>query len=224
MRGLSPRGLPKQGVQLKRPLVSSSLQVREQSVDHFDITAALRAWNRSDPKAFDQLFPLVFQELRRTAQVYMNQENPNHTLQSTELVSEAFLRMTGRRKVHWENRAQFFAFAGKMMRWSLVEHARRRKSRKRGGHLEIIPLTGEIDQEPPRRLDPEQLIDLDTALEELHQLDPQAVQIIELCYFAGMTQRETAKVLGLSRSAVQRDWDTTRRWLQLKLGAVELDD
>ena len=188
-----------------------------------DITAALRAWNRSDPDAFDRLFPLVVQDLRRTAQVYMDRERPDHTLQATEVVNEVCIKLMGWRKVSWTNRAEFFAFAGKLMRRLLIDHVRHHSSLKRGGDVEVIPLTGSLGQKAPQSLDRELLIDLDRALEKFQALDPQAARIVELRYFAGMTQREVAEALEISRATVQRDWTMASRWLKLELGSDEQD-
>ncbi|MCB1055059.1 MAG: sigma-70 family RNA polymerase sigma factor [Acidobacteria bacterium] len=184
-----------------------------------EITAKLQLWNEGDPEALDQLMPLVLEELRRCAYFYFNREDADHTLQPTALISEVCLRLMSLRKVQWENRRQFFAFAGKLMRRVLIDAAKVRKAAKRGRHVEIVSLTGGMDREAAASVPPAILLSLHEALEQLEALDPLAAQIVELRFFAGLTGEETATALGISRTTVTREWAMAKEFLARELGA-----
>lgn len=184
-----------------------------------DITAVLEDWNRGDPAALDRLMPLVLGELRRGAYFYFKREDADHTLQPTALVSEVCLRLMGLRKVQWENRKQFFAFAGQLMRRILIDYAKARKTAKRGGEVEMFSLTGALDRETDDAIDPDLLLSLHEALIGLEVIDPQAAKIVELRFFGGLSSAETAKALEISRSTVTRDWKMAKEYLARELGA-----
>lgn len=174
------------------------------------VTSLLVRWRDGDRAALDQLMPLVYGELRRIAQHYLRQERPDHTLQSTALVNEAYLRMVGQDLPHWQNRAHFFAVAAHLMRQILVDHARARRAAKRGGDVCRLALDDSIPFPQESDLD---LIALDDALKNLSDLDPQQGRIVELRFFAGLSIEDTSEVLGISPATVKRDWTTARAWL-----------
>jgi RNA polymerase sigma factor (TIGR02999 family) len=175
-----------------------------------ELTALLRAWGRGDPHARDELVPLVYDELRRRAAVYLRRERPNHTLQPTALIHEAYLRLAGQQRVAWQNRAQFFGLAAQMMRRILIDHARAQRAAKRPARALKVTLDERIGQTGSVDCD---ILLLNQALEELSSFDPQQATIVELRYFGGLAENEVAKVLGVSRSTVTREWQTARAWL-----------
>jgi RNA polymerase sigma factor (TIGR02999 family) len=179
-----------------------------------DLTALLKEWSGGDRKALDQLMPFVYEELRKLAASYLREERPNHTLQPTALVNEAYLRLTGQKNVTWQNRAHFFGIAAQMMRRILVDHARKRQAAKRDASAWKVA-TAEIDGSD----NAPELLALDRALEELEQLDPQQARVVELRFFAGLTVEETAEVAGISPRTVKRDWRTAKAWLAREIGA-----
>jgi RNA polymerase sigma factor (TIGR02999 family) len=180
-----------------------------------DVTLMLQAWSDGDESALDRLMPLVEAELRRLAGAYMRRERRSHTLQATELVNEAFLRLVGARHVHWQDRAHFVGIAARLMRQVLVDHARARGSQKRGGSAERIPMDdARMEATAPRWLD---LVDLNRALDAFSSIDARRSQIVELRYFGGLTLEETAAVLGMSVETVKRDWRLARLWLLRQL-------
>jgi len=160
-----------------------------------DITQLLQAWSEGDKTALDRLAPLVEGELRRLARAYMRRERQDHTLQATELVNEAFLRLVGARHVHWQNRAHFVGIAARLMRQVLVDHARSRGNQKHGGAVGRVPLDDARLEAAEPGLD---LIDLNRALEAFSTIDSRRSQIVELRYFGGLTLEETADVLNVS--------------------------
>jgi RNA polymerase sigma factor (TIGR02999 family) len=174
------------------------------------VTTLLRAWAQGDQAAGEQLFPILYGELRRQARRYMRRERRNHTLQPSGLVNEAYLRLAGSPDLDWHGRAQFFAIAARVMRQVLVDHARRRRAAKR----EVCQVTL-TDAEAPAA--PLELLDLEDALNELAVLDPRQARVVELRYFGGLDVEETAEVLGLSARTVKREWQTARAWLQHRL-------
>jgi RNA polymerase sigma factor (TIGR02999 family) len=182
-----------------------------------EITGLLQKWSTGEPKAFEALLPLVMNDLRRAAAFYFQREDPGHTLQPTALVNDVFLRLMGWRKVQWDNRAQFFSFAGKLMRLLLIDHARTKKAKKHGGGIAMESLTAALEEPQQRSVDLDTLLDLHRALSRLEEDDPRAAQVIDLRYFAGMTEQETAKALGISVATVKRDWDNARQRLALEL-------
>ena len=174
------------------------------------VTTLLRAWAQGDEAAGEQLFPILYGELRRQAARYMRRERRNHTLEPSGLVNEAYLRLAGAPDLDWHSRAQFFAIAARVMRQVLVDHARRRRAAKREGCL--VTLT---DAEAPAA--PLELLDLEDALNELAVLDPRQARVVELRYFGGLDVEETADVMELSARTVKREWQTARAWLQHRL-------
>jgi RNA polymerase sigma factor (TIGR02999 family) len=154
--------------------------------------------------------PLVYDELRRLANHYLRQERIEHTLQSTALVHEAYMRMVGGNPPQWQNRAHFFGIAARLMRQILVEHARSRGADKRGANAPRLELNESLAFAPQTDVD---VVALDKALEELSQFDAQQSRIVELRFFAGLTIEDTSEVLGISPATVKRDWVTARAWL-----------
>ena len=174
------------------------------------VSDLLRAWGRGDIEARDDLVPLVYRELRRQAAGYLRQERPDHTLQPTALVHEAYLRLAGQDRIAWQNRAQFFGVAAQMMRRILVDHARGHRAAKRPGAAVKVLLDERVAATEPRDCD---LLALDAALDELTKLDPRLGRIVELRYFGGLSEQDVAQVLSISRSTVTREWQTARTWL-----------
>lgn len=179
-----------------------------------EITALLAEWSSGNQEAFDELTPLVYQELRQLAARELRRERPGHTLQSTALVHEAYLRLIGQRRVQWQNREHFFAIAAQIIRRILVSYARGRNSFKRGGASIRVPLEESLAAAVGRNLD---LQELDEALSRLSEIDPQQGRIIELRFFGGLSIQQTARVLGISTSTVTRDWNLARAWLHRAL-------
>jgi len=178
------------------------------------VTELLVRWRKGDRQALDALIPLVYEELRRIAQHFLQREKPGHTLQSTALVHEAYVRMVGQNLPEWQSRAHFFGIAAQLRRQILVDHARARQAAKRGGDVFKISLDESTALPEQRDLD---LIALDDALKSLTELDPQQSRIVELRYFAGLTIEDTSEVLGISPATVKRDWATARAWLQREM-------
>lgn len=174
------------------------------------VTTLLRAWARGDERAGDQLFPILYGELKRQAGRYMRRERRHHTLEPSGLVNEAYVRLAGPAAPDWRSRGQFFAIAARVMRQVLVDHARRRRAAKR----EACRVTFSDAAAPQAPLE---LLDLERALTELADLDPRQVQIVELRYFAGLDVEQTAEALGLSARTVKREWRTARAWLQQRI-------
>ena len=174
------------------------------------VTELLVRWRSGDGKALEALMPLVYDEMRRLAHSYLRRERPDHTLQSTALVHEAFVRLTGHAPPQWQDRAHFFGIAANLMRQILVEYARSRNTSKRGGA--IIKLAIDSVGDPSGRPDLD-IVALDDALKDLARIDPQQSRVVEMRFFAGLSIEETAEVLGISESTVKRDWNTARFWL-----------
>jgi RNA polymerase sigma factor (TIGR02999 family) len=175
-----------------------------------EVTQLLIQWREGNQGALDQLLPLVYDELRRLANAYLRKERPDHTLQSTALVHEAYLRLIGQREIQWQNRAQFFGVAAQMIRRILVDHARGRISAKRGGGAPKLSLDEGLAVAGGKGLD---LVALDDALAALGVIDPQQCRIVELRFFGGLSIEETAEVIGVSTATVKRDWSVARAWL-----------
>jgi RNA polymerase sigma factor (TIGR02999 family) len=173
------------------------------------ITELLVKWKEGDQEAVHALLPLVYTELRRLAHQYLRKERPGHTLQSTALVHEAYLRLEKQGEVKFENRAHLMAICAQLMRQILVEYARRRGAAKRDGGYKLS-LDDVVVSAKNRNLD---LVALDDALSQLSKLDPQQSRIVELRFFGGLSIEETAEVLGISSATVKRDWATARIWL-----------
>lgn len=180
-----------------------------------DVTHILSAIEQGEPHAAEQLLPLVYDELHKLAAEKMARERPGQTLQTTALVHEAYLRLVDvERAQHWNSRGHFFAAAAEAMRRILVEQARRKQSKKRGGELVRVALPEEIADAQPRRDD---LLALDEALDRLERHDSQAAGLVKLRYFAGLSHQEAAESLGLSRGAADRLWALARAWLHREL-------
>jgi RNA polymerase sigma factor (TIGR02999 family) len=179
-----------------------------------DITALLLDLRRGDDRAADVLVPLVYDELRMIARRHLRRETPGHTLSSTALVHEAYLKLIDQTRVQWINRAQFFAVASRLMRRILVDHARKVLAGKRGGGWHRLELE---NAEIPVEEQAEALVALDEALEKLSALNPRLTQVVEHRFFGGMTEEETAEALGLTARTVRRDWVKAKGWLHQAL-------
>jgi RNA polymerase sigma-70 factor, ECF subfamily len=183
------------------------------------VTELLHAWSQGDEVALAALLPLVEAELRRLARAYMARERRGHTLQTTALVNEAFLRLTDARKVRWQDRAHFLGISARLMRRVLVDHARSRGYQKRGGGAQKVTLTDVVAVSPGPALELD-LIALDRALEGLAAKDARKAKVVELRFFGGLTVEETAEVLHLSTDTIKRDWRLAKLWLLQELEGV----
>jgi len=179
-----------------------------------NVTDLLNAWGAGDQGAFDELVTVVYAELRRQASRYLRHESPGHTLQTTDLIHEAYLRLVDQKNPHWQNRAQFFGIASQLMRRILVDHARARHRAKRGGQNIRISLDEEVASGGSNEVE---LIDIDEALSRLAEIDIQQAKIVELRFFAGLNVEETAQVLGISPRTVKRIWRFAKAWLRREL-------
>jgi RNA polymerase sigma-70 factor, ECF subfamily len=179
-----------------------------------NITAMLREWKDGRPDAVDELLPLIYDELRRRAAAFMRRERPDHTLQPTALVHEAWLKLLDQHGGRWNDREHFFAIASKVMRRILVDHAKGRHRKKRGGLDENMPLDESVVAVDLSNTD---LIALDEALSRLAGLEKQQVQLVELRYFAGLTLEEAAKAMGVSRATAAREWQMAKAWLHREM-------
>ena len=187
----------------------------EQNRSTQDITGILRAWHDGNREALDTLLPIVYDELRRQAHRYLRNERKGHSLQTTGLIHEAYLKLTEQRSIEWECRTQFFGIAANLMRQILVDYAKAKHRLKRGGKADNLPLeeaflvtTGETDID---------LLAMDEALNRLAEMDEQQSRIVELRYFSGLSIEETAEVLSISASTVKRDWNVAKAWLKHEL-------
>jgi RNA polymerase sigma factor (TIGR02999 family) len=179
-----------------------------------DITRLLQAWSDGDDEALERLVPLVFEDLHKLARYFFQRESETHTLQPTALVSEVYFRLRGQKEMRWESRADFFNFAADLMRHCLVDYARRRKARKRGGDQIQLPLTASLGLATETDLD---LISLHEALEDLAEVDERQSQIVKLKYFVGLKVEEIAEILDVSDSTVKREWRLAKFWLRRRL-------
>lgn len=186
-----------------------------------EVTRLLLAWSDGDQAALEKLVPLVYDELHRLAGHYMSGERPGHTLQTTALVNEAYLRLVEWRQVRWQNRAHFFGVAAQVMRRVLVDFARARRSARRGGEVRRVTLAEAVVVSDERGADS---IALDEALEALAAIDPRKSRVVELRYFGGLSVEETAEVLKVSPRTVMREWSFAQAWLHRELGGEEGDD
>ena len=179
-----------------------------------EITQLLAAWREGNQAALDELYPLVYDELHRLARRYMSRERKGHTLQTTALINEAYVRLVDQRNVQWANRSHFFAISAQIMRRILIDHARRHAYAKRGGGARQVSLdeTAAIAQG-----DFSEFLRLDEALKSLAELDPRRSQVVELRYFGGLNNEEIAGVLKISENTVIRDWNMARAWLHRQL-------
>ena len=179
-----------------------------------DVTQLLVDWSKGDQSAADKLFPLVYGELKRTARRYLQKEKPGHTLQTTALVNEAYLRLIDQTRVQWQNRSQFYGIAAQMMRRILVDHARSHARLRRGGQAHKISLDDIATLSDERAAE---LISLDEALESLAKLDARRSRVVELRFFGGLSNSEIATLLNIAPNTVMRDWNVARAWLYREL-------
>jgi len=183
-----------------------------------EVSRLLVDWGNGDQAALDELIPLVYDELRRLAGRYMRRENQGHTLQTSALINEAYLRLVDQKSVQWQNRAHFFGVAAQLMRRILVDHARSRLRAKRGGGAQMVSLveSGATSEEVA------EVIALDVALKDLAEMDPRKSQIVEMKFFGGLTTEEMAEVLKVTSRTVEREWRKAKAWLNraLKQGAT----
>jgi RNA polymerase sigma factor (TIGR02999 family) len=183
-----------------------------------DVSSLLRAWTDGDQQALEKLTPFVYEELHRLARYYMSGERTGHSLQTTALVNEAYLRLTDYKRMRWQNRAHFFAVSAQLMRRILVDHARRHNLKRGAGvrhvSLEDTAVVGERDED---------LVVLDDALRTLARFDSRKAQVVELRFFGGLSVEETAEILKVSPITVMRDWSTARAWLYREMKGESLD-
>jgi RNA polymerase sigma-70 factor (ECF subfamily) len=176
-----------------------------------DVTQLLLKWSQGDRSAMEELLPMVYRELQKIAHRYLNKERGEHTLQTTALVHEAYIKLIDQTRVQWQNRAHFFGIAAQAMRRILVDNARQRLAGKRGKGAEKLSIEdNEIDISDEKASN---LVELDLALKKLAELDPQKARLVELRYFGGLSLEETAEVLGVSRPTVIRQWRLAKAWL-----------
>jgi RNA polymerase sigma-70 factor (ECF subfamily) len=186
-----------------------------------EVTRLFIAWSEGDEAALEKLIPLVYQELRRLAKLYLKRERPGHSLQTTALVHEAYLRLIDSSRVRWQNRAHFFAVSAQLMRRILVDFARSRRYLKRGGEAQHVSLGEALDIAEARGA---ALIALDDALLALARIDERKSRVVELRYFGGLSVEETAETLKVSTETVKRDWRLARTWLRRELAGKDSDD
>ena len=180
-----------------------------------DVTQLLAAWRGGDPAALERLIPLVYAELRRVASARLRHEAPNHTLQTTALVHEAYVQLAAETGVDWQDRSHFFAICARAMRRILVDYARRRQATKRGGAAPHVTLEDDmVGAGTPAEI----VLAVDRAVERLAAFNPRLARIVECRSFGGMTEEETAHALGVPLRTVQRDWNRARAWLRQELG------
>jgi RNA polymerase sigma-70 factor (ECF subfamily) len=184
-----------------------------------EVTILLRAWSEGDQSALERLAPIVYDELHRLAGRYMKRERPGHSLQTTALVNEAYMRLVDYKRMQWQNRAHFFAVSAQLIRRILVEHARRHNL-KRGGNVQHVSLEEAAVVGGSRSAD---LVALDDAMKRLAQLDARKEQVVEMRFFGGLSVEETAEVLKVSAVTVMRDWNTAKAWLYRELGGGASD-
>ena len=188
------------------------------NVASHQITQLLVDWGRGDELALEQLMPLVYDELRRMARRYMRRQPSGHTFQTTELIHEAYLKIAGQEELNWRNRAHFFGVAAQAMRHILVDYARSKNSRKRGGLAEKITLADNLVAAENRS---EEIVALDDALKQLAVLDERKSRVVEMKFFGGLNIEEIAEVLKLSPETVKRDWRFARTWLLRELANAD---
>lgn len=179
-----------------------------------EITQLLAEWREGNQSALDDLYPLVYDELHRLARRYMSRERKGHTLQTTALINEAYVRLVDQKNVPWANRSHFFAISAQIMRRILIDHARRHQYAKRGGGARQVSLEEAATVVPDQS---EELLRLDEALKSLAEMDPRRSQVVELRYFGGLNNEEIAGVLHISENTVTRDWNMARAWLYQQL-------
>ena len=180
-----------------------------------EITAMLQAWSKGEPIQAEEVFPLLYDELRKQAHSFLRRERPGHLLQTTALINETYIKLREQRHFEWESRDHFFAICAMLMRRILVDYAKNRNRAKRGGHADHVPIQDlalAVDQK-----EDVDLLRLDDALDRLAEIDPEQARIVELRYFSGFSIEETAAILGISPSTVKRDWRAAKAWLRREL-------
>jgi RNA polymerase sigma factor (TIGR02999 family) len=190
-----------------------------QAAENAAVSGLLRAWSDGDRAALDRLTPIVYDELRRLASRYMRSERTGHSLQTTALVNEAYMRLVDYKSMQWQNRAHFFAVSAQLMRRILVDHARRHNL-KRGGGVQHVSFEDTAEVGGDRAAD---LVALDEAMHALARIDPRKVQVVEMRFFGGLSVEETAEVLKVSPVTVMRDWNTAKAWLYRELTGEATD-
>jgi len=180
-----------------------------------DVTALLREASEGRKQALDELMPVVYEELRKLAHAQLAREDRGHTLNTTALVHEAYVKLAGLKELHWQHRAHFFGVAARVMRRVLIDYARGRKREKRGGKRVQVTLTDDLHVTIER---PDELLEVDEALTRLEALDERQCRVVECRFFAGLTIEQTAEALGVSTGTVKRDWLFARAWLNRELG------
>ena len=189
--------------------------MREPTQNSLHITRMLREWSEGNQQVLDQLMPLVYEELRRQASRYLRRERKGHTLQTTALIHEAYIKLIDQKNVEWQNRSHFFAIAAQAMRRILVDYARERHREKRGGAAENLPIEEALSiVSQGKSVD---LVALDEALTRLAEFDARQARVVELRYFSGLSIDETAGVLGVSNVTVRRDWNMAKAWLHQQI-------
>ena len=181
------------------------------------VISGLNGAGEADRATAEELFPVVYEELRRLAKGFMSRETPGHTLQPTALVHEAYLKLVDQTRADWKGKTHFYAVGAKVMRRLLVDHARARGALKRGAGWQSVTLSGALDPLGREMLDPEQLLDLNGALEELAEIDEREARVVTLRFFGGLTVEQVAEALGVSKRTVENDWRHAQAWLRLRL-------
>ena len=182
-----------------------------------EIICGLSGTGEVDRATAEELFPVVYDELRRIAKGYMSRETPGHTLQPTALVHEAYLKLVDQTRANWKGKTHFFAVGAKVMRRLLVDHARERGALKRGAGWHSVTLSEGLNPLGGEELDPEQLLDLNSALEQLAEIDEREVRVVTLRFFGGLTVEQVSEALGVSTRTVENDWRHAKAWLRLRL-------
>jgi len=198
-------------------LIEAMGAARVMNISSVELTELLHDWRRGDQTALERLTPLIYDELRRIAHRYMQRERQDHTLQTTALINEAYLRMAAQQKINWQDRGHFFAAIAQVMKHILIDHARRRHCARHGGEAQIISFS-EVELMSAERA--AELVALDEALEELDGFDRRKARVVELRYFGGLSLEETATALGISVMTVRRDWRAAKAWLFSRMKEV----
>ncbi|MGE0886590.1 MAG: sigma-70 family RNA polymerase sigma factor [Blastocatellales bacterium] len=191
------------------------------SATSHEVTQLLMDWSNGDQAALDQLMPLVYGELRQIARRYMARQNPGHTLQTTALINEAYLKLVNQQDKHFQNRAHFFGVAAQAMRHILVDYARSKQYGKRGGGVPVVALDEAMTVSEERAAE---LVALDDALKQLAKVDERKCRVVELRYFGGLSVTETAQVLNVSEITIIRDWNMAKSWLHRELSNRDNDE
>ena len=186
-----------------------------------EIISGLSGTGEVDRATAEDLFPVVYDELRRLAKGYMFRETPGHTLQPTALVHEAYLKLVDQTRANWKGKTHFFAVGARVMRRLLVDHARERGAQKRGAGWQSVTLSGALDPLGEEVLDREQLLDLNAALEQLAEVDEREAKVVTLRFFGGLTVEQVAEVIGVSKRTVENDWRHAQAWLRLRLSEAD---